>query len=239
MSDKHQKVVSAELAIDAYLVSLLEHVPEYVEAPLQEEQDFESEPPAPVQTPPSTAVIETDPPAIQAEERVVAPEAQTEQAQAEAPLNPLSVMPAWAQQEFQILSFRVEDMVLAVPLTSLLRTIKYDRKDTLVPGQPDWFIGLLDEHDSRIGVLDTGHLIFGKTRERQRDRAEHPFAQILITEDARWGLACDEVMDIKKIKPEQIRWRTLRDKRPWLVGTVIDELIAVIDINELIPCSKK
>ncbi len=236
-SKKTQKqVVQQDVALDAYLESLLEQIPDEIPSPPQ---------PQPVVKKTVTKTVPTQQPSLKkSAEKItsVVPEKDAKPAvdkkEKDSLVRPLSVMPEWTQQEFQALTFRVEDMILAVPLTALLRTINFDRKVTSVPRQPSWFIGLLDEHDSRIGVLDAGQLIFGKTRGRQRDQEEQPFSQILITEDGRWGLACDEVMEIQKLDPQQVRWRTLRETRPWLVGTVIDELTAVIDVRSLIPCEK-
>ncbi len=150
-------------------------------------------------------------------------------------VNPLSVMPYWTQHEFQALFFKVDKLIMAAPLIELLRAIKIETTPTKIPEQPSWFLGLLDEKDHRIGVLDTGQLIFGKTIGQQRDLEKQPFKSILITLDGKWGLACDEILSIGKLKPDKVRWRTLRRKRPWLIGTVIEELTAVIDVNQLVP----
>ena len=147
-------------------------------------------------------------------------------------------MPDWAKDEFQALFFKVDKLILATPLTELLRTIKIDKAPTKIPGQPSWFMGLLDTNEQRIGVLDTGQLIYGKSRGQQRDLGKKPFQRILITHDGRWWLACDEIISIGKIKPDKVRWRTLRKKKPWLIGTVIDELTAIIDVNHLVPHRK-
>ena len=90
-----------------------------------------------------------------------------------------------------------------------------------------------------IGVLDTGQLIFGKNRGSQRDLEARPFKSILITRDKRWRLACDEILSIGRLKPEKVRWRTCRQKRPWLIGTVIEELTAIIDLQALVPHRKR
>ncbi len=158
--------------------------------------------------------------------------------QLEQKIHPLSVMPEWSQQEFQALFFVVGKMTLAVPLTELLRTIEFNRKVSKIPEQPSWFLGLMDELDSRVGVLDTGQLLFGKTHALERDLRENPYQSILITADGRWGLACDGVLSIGKLSGANVRWRTWRKKRPWLIGTVIDELIAVIDVQTLVPHRK-
>ena len=71
-----------------------------------------------------------------------------------------------------------------------------------------------------------------------RNLDERPFSRILITQDKKWGLACDEILSIGKIKPDRVRWRTVRLKKPWLIGTVIEELTAIVDVKQLAPHRK-
>lgn len=224
-----QQIVHQALALDVYLRTLLEEVPEADEAttPVEVKPVVITEPkPEPISR------IETPIAIVQRQEALVQPENPVK-------LQALSVMPEWSQHEFQALFFRVGHLILATPLTELSRTIKLERKPGQIPGQPSWFMGLLDDQDSRIGLLDTGQLIFGKSRGGQRDQEENPFKRILITQDKRWGLACDEILSIGRLKPEKVRWRTVRQKRPWLIGTVIDELTAIIDVTQLVPRRKK
>lgn len=165
------------------------------------------------------------------ERKVAAPAPETQK------IRPLSVMPDWSRNEFQALFFRVDHLILATPLTELSRTLMFTRKPTKLPNQPTWFLGLLPDQGKNVGILDTGQLIFGRLRG-QRDLVMRPFPCLLITGDGNWGLACDEILSVGKLSPEKVRWRTLRQKRPWLIGTVTEELTAVIDIGELVPRRK-
>jgi len=225
-SDKFgQQVVDQDIAIDTYLSTLLEEIPSDAELDQKEEVKVALKavkPVAPKVQPVQKKVVQ-----------VVTKEEETEKI-----LTPLSVMPDWAQNEFQALYFKVDKLILATPLTELLRTMKIEKSPTQIPGQPSWFMGLLDTHDQRIGVLDTGQLILGKSRGQQRDLEKQPFQSILITHDGKWGLACDEILSIGRVEPDKVRWRTLRNKKPWLVGTVIEELTAIIDVNHLVPHRK-
>ena len=224
------QVVQQDLALDLYLSRLLEDMPvveelytavvPVVEAKVEIIPESEQQEDA--------QLIEVDPVLQPVPVEQVAP---AEQA--------LALMPEWAQNEFQALFFRVDNMILATPLVELLRTIKFDREATKIPRQPSWFIGLLEEQDKKVGVLDTGQLIFGKTLGSQRNLEERPFSRLLITRDGNWGLACDEVLSIGRLEPEKVRWRTHREKRPWLIGTVIEELTAIVDVNQLVPQRKK
>ena len=220
-----QQVVQQDIALDSYLSTLLDEIPTDKELD-QQEKKVEIKVAEPVQQV-KPQIIESTELQVNTQEQVL-----TKQAQ------PLAVMPDWAKSEFQALFFKIDKLILATPLTDLLRTIKVEKEPTKIPGQPTWFMGLLDNHEQRIGVLDTGQLIFGKTIGQKRNLDSQPFQHILLSQDGKWGLACDELLSIGKLKPDTVRWRTLRKKKPWLIGTVIDELTAVIDINQLVPHRK-
>ena len=155
------------------------------------------------------------------------------------PFSPLTVMPEWTQNEFQALFFKLDHLVLATPLTELSRTIKFNADITRIPEQPHWFMGLIEEQGDKISVLNTRQLVFGKTCVENRESPENQFNSVLITQDGSWGLVCDEILSISKLQPENVRWRTRRYKRPWLIGTVIDELTAIVDLNQLVPHRKQ
>jgi purine-binding chemotaxis protein CheW len=225
-----QQVVHQEMALDSYLSTLLDEIPTIEELDQAEEIKLKTV---------EKTVKQVKSPAIKPKPiKKIAVQTIKKEEKTEQVIKPLSVMPSWTQNEFQALFFRVDKMILATPLTELLRTIKIEKAPTTIPGQPSWFMGLLDTHEQRIGVLDTGQLIFGKSIGLQIDREKQPFQSILITGDGKWGLACDEVLSIGTLEPEKVRWRTLRDKKTWLVGTVIDELTAIIDVNHLVPHRK-
>ena len=222
-----QQVVQQQLALDVYLSKLLDEVPEAIEDESNRLKPIEKW----VDKSAQSEVIN----------KILHQSVQNQPNDAETPViaHPLSVMPDWAQHEFQALFFKVEHLILATPLTELSRTIKIERKPGKIVGQPSWFLGLLDDQDARIGVLDTGQLIFGKIRGSQRDLENNPFKRVLITQDKRWGLACDEILSIGKLKPDKVRWRTSRQKKPWLIGTVIEELTVIIDLQELVPYRRR
>lgn len=213
-----QQLVDEEIALDTYLSKLLDDIPTDFLLN-QEERNKQRDIKKPIEkiNPLSIPVVEKQPEKI---------------------IYPLAIMPEWAQHEFQALFFRVDQLILATPLVELLKTIKIDKEPTKISGQPSWFMGLLDVKELRIGILDMGQLVFGKTKGQQRNLKTKPFERILITLDGKWGLACDEVLSIGKLEPQNVRWRSTRKKRPWLIGTVIDELTAVIDVKQLVPHRK-
>lgn len=227
------KIVNQDIALDSYLSTLLDEIPSNITANNLGIKHV----PAEVDIAENHTVTKT----TSKLKNAVKDKAVDHQLAIKEPslvkVNFLSVMPEWSRHEFTALFFKIDKLILAVPLIDLLRTIKTGTAPTKIPGQPSWFIGLLDTHDHRVGVLDTAQLIFGKTKKEQADKNK-TFKSILITHDGKWGLVCDEVLSIGKLEPEKVRWRTKRQKRPWLIGTVIEELTAIIDINQIVPHRK-
>jgi purine-binding chemotaxis protein CheW len=228
---KTKQDFQSELGLDLYLNNLLAEIPEAIETEI----------PVDVVVSSVVEVLSTElaiiPSSVKIKETAVS-KAATQVSTAVKSAKPLSIMPDWSQKEFQALFFKVDKQVLAVPLTELSRTLNFNREPTKIPHQPGWFIGLLEDHGKRIGILDTGQLIFGKIIGSRRNLTEQPFTSILISGDGKWGFACDEILTISKIFPDKVRWRTLRKDRPWLIGTVIENLTAVIDPALMLPGKK-
>ncbi|MDC9728197.1 MAG: chemotaxis protein CheW [Methyloprofundus sp.] len=222
MSEKeliNKPFLEPEKALDSYLSTLLTNISLETLVEINTEAQEER------LTLPS--VEQTDAP-IALEEKEVPP-------REVAVTSPLAVMPKYAQEEFSALFFKVGHLILAVPLIDLGRTVKFDTKLTKIPQQPIWFMGLKLDQDKKIGVLNMAYLIHGRSKAEQRSYVEQPFKNIILTEDTNWGLACDEILSIKKITPNQVRWRTDRQRRAWLVGTIVEELVVLVDINALVP----
>ncbi len=211
-----------EKALDAYLSTLLTNISIETLAKIntKEQEVLVKE-----------SSINVDAPTEQVEAKEILP-AETEESLA---LSSLAIMPRYAKEEFSALFFKVGHLILAVPLIDLGRTVRFDSKLTSIPQQPIWFMGLKLDQNKKIGVLNMAYLIHGRSKAEKRSYAEQPFKNIILTEDTNWGFACDEILSIKKITPNQVRWRTDRKKRAWLVGTIIEELVVLVDINELVP----
>ncbi len=228
-SEIEQQIIHQELALDSYLKTLLDEMP-------AEDSDAITQSAPEINEPvPKTSVKSK---VKEKSEFIVKTPALVELQLIPKPTMPLAVMPPWAQYEFQALFFKIGQLILATPLVELSRAVKFDKTITKIPGQPSWFIGLLEDQERKIGILDSGQLILGKGYANKRDLIEQPFKSMLITQDGNWGLACDELLSIGKVRPEQVRWRTNRKQRPWLIGTVIEELTAVIDVKQLTPRRK-
>lgn len=137
--------------------------------------------------------------------------------------------PAWAQSRFECLIFTVNGLKLAVPLVTLGSIHQIDRKFNALPGQFDWFIGILQTPKSgNIKVLDTGLCVMP---ERYDPASRDTLAYVITIHGYTWGLACHKVERSITLEPEQVKWRTQRGKRPWLAGTVLEHMCSLVDTD--------
>ena len=139
--------------------------------------------------------------------------------------------PAWARPFFQALTIHVGALRLAVPLVKLHRVVPWDDPEAVQPavGQPEWMHGLLDHRGRYISVVDTAELVLPPERRPEPEERRH--GKIIIVGDGTWGLACRDVGDVLKLRPEQVQWRGSASRRRWLAGTVREHLCALVDTD--------
>lgn len=266
---KTNTVVEQDLALKVYIDSLLfedllpdtevaqEQLvapvskPVVAEAPLQAPVETQAlvEPVVEVQAEPSLATevaAEIAPP--QAEVAVVeAPVAQTVEvpqtvAHKEVPAEPVSPVPEWAAGEFENLVFQVAGFLkLGVPLAKLNGIVNWTDDITHVPGHADWFIGLVSSRGRQVKVIDLARFVIPKNHKARASLKERPkFKHIVLVGDGEWGLACDDVSDVLKTTADKVKWRESRaDSRPWLAGTVIEEMFALLDVDSFVSALKE
>lgn len=142
-----------------------------------------------------------------------------------------SIVPAWANEPFQILLFEVAGLKLAVPLIELSGVIEWNNSVTEMPGHADFYMGILQHLGYKIAVIDTARMVLPVNKmaslvgDNPRERVKH----IVMIDDYRWGLACDKIGEVITLKPEEVRWRTSKTTRSWLAGTVIEHMCALLN----------
>jgi len=170
------------------------------------------------------------------EERPVVTEAPPVSTSAVVPAEPVpqpqpSARPAWGEEAFQALLFKVAGLTLAVPLAELSGVQELEFADlTSMPGHISWYLGLIDYRGHSVPVIDTAALVLPQERRaRLTTPAQARVRHVVFIDDGRWGLACDDVDEVLRLTPDQVRWRTERTRRRWLAGTVIEHMCALID----------
>ncbi|HCN44706.1 MAG TPA: chemotaxis protein CheW, partial [Pseudomonas sp.] len=139
--------------------------------------------------------------------------------------------PDWAAEPFECLLFDVAGLTLAVPLVCL-GSIYALAGQELTPlfGQPEWFLGILPSQAGNLKVLDTARWVMP---ERYRDDFREGLQYVISVQGYEWGLAVHQVSRSLRLDPSEIKWRSQRGQRPWLAGTVIEHMCALLDVAEL------
>ena len=139
--------------------------------------------------------------------------------------------PAWAAEPFECLLFDVAGLTLAVPLVCLGSIYSLaGRELTPLFGQPDWFLGILPSQSGKLNVLDTARWVMP---ERYRDDFREGLQYVISVQGHEWGLAVHQVSRSLRLHPNEIKWRSQRGQRPWLAGTVIEHMCALLDVEQL------
>ena len=156
--------------------------------------------------------------------------AMVEEPVAELVTEPDFIVPEWAQSEFQCLLFKVSGLTLAVPLIKLNGVIPWPQKITETPNQTDWFLGLVPNQDINVKVIDTALLVVPENRRGNIiETPSERFSHIILVDDGRWGLACDSIGDVVWLNQDKVKWRKNKVQRPWLEGTALDYLCALLN----------
>ncbi|MDR2317815.1 MULTISPECIES: CheW domain-containing protein [unclassified Pseudomonas] len=149
------------------------------------------------------------------------------------PVPPASVdgRPVWAAEPFECLLFDVAGLTLAVPLVCLGSIYNLAGQElTPLFGQPDWFLGILTCQAGNLKVLDTARWVMP---DRYRDDFRQGLNYVISVQGYEWGLAVHQVSRSLRLDPSEIKWRSQRGQRPWLAGTVIEHMCALLDVAAL------
>ncbi|MDQ0741527.1 CheW domain-containing protein [Pseudomonas sp. W4I3] len=139
--------------------------------------------------------------------------------------------PSWAAEPFECLLFDVAGLTLAVPLVCLGSIYSLEGQElTPLFGQPEWFLGILPSQAGNLKVLDTARWVMP---DRYRDDFRQGLQYVISVQGYEWGLAVHQVSRSLRLDPNEIKWRSQRGQRPWLAGTVIEHMCALLDVAEL------
>ncbi|MCR4510423.1 chemotaxis protein CheW [Pseudomonas sp. 32.2.56] len=139
--------------------------------------------------------------------------------------------PEWAEGPFECLLFDVAGLTLAVPLVCLGSIYPLQGQElTPLFGQPDWFLGILPCQAGNLKVLDTARWVMP---DRYRDDFREGLQYVISVQGYEWGLAVHQVSRSIRLDPNEVKWRSQRTQRPWLAGTVIEHMCALLDIASL------
>ncbi|MFG0583227.1 CheW domain-containing protein [Pseudomonas sp. zjy_9] len=221
--DEFEAAVLEEQVRDARLlepVSVIAVAEAPAPAPVQAAVLVEA-PPVELRVPVPAPVIEEAPPALDLD--------------LEAAAQPVGLLadgrPAWAEEPFECLLFDVAGLTLAVPLICLGSIYPLEGQElTPLFGQPDWFLGILPSQAGNLKVLDTARWVMP---DRYREDFREGLQYVISVQGYEWGLAVHQVSRSIRLDPSEVKWRSQRTQRPWLAGTVIEHMCALLDVAAL------
>ncbi|QQD22003.1 chemotaxis protein CheW [Oceanospirillaceae bacterium ASx5O] len=162
------------------------------------------------------ATIVTEPPAVAV--------AETETA---ALLSTKEALDWRSSQGIECLIFKVAGLKLAIPLPLLGGVYPVTDKVTPLFGQAAWSLGVWQGDDVKLTIIDSAVLIMPERGVQLRETGYQFFIQL---DRSPWALACQEICDTVTLGYDSVKWRGESSKRPWLAGTVIDEMCALLDV---------
>lgn len=139
--------------------------------------------------------------------------------------------PDWADDTFASLLFEVAGNDLAAPLHELGGICPLTDNLKFLAGQADWFLGLLNWNGRQLRVVDTAKLLMS---ESLIDGSfDEDYQSVIILGNSNWALAVNRADQSIRLDPEKVKWREHRGSRPWLAGTLQEQLSSLIDVSAL------
>jgi purine-binding chemotaxis protein CheW len=229
--EKLTKLASPASALASYLDELLHTA---TDKALREATSVEAPvPEVTVQPTVQTAVITTKPKTVEkpspAPVSVIPPSPVPQHPAIEQAALP-STRPEWSEAPFECLIFTVAGLQLAVPLIHLGAIHRIEEDIRPIPGSPRWYMGIRAGQQKNLRIVDTAEWIMAG---RVPDNARDNYRLVIRLDSSDWGLACDDVAQSFTLDPDEVRWRTERSKRPWLAGTVISHMCALLDVRTM------
>jgi len=214
------QLTEPDQVVSQYLQALLSDVDEYQE-PVETASVLQVQQEVKVETQAAEDISVPDATAVELSEK----EEQQEEVQ--------PVIPEWAEGRFQCLFFEIHGLQLGVPLCALSGIATGDAEITHLMGQPDWHKGLMEYRGNKVGVVDISGLVMPE-RGDDKPQGDNKPSHILIVGDGKWGLMCDKLLSPTNLEPSEVHWSCRHKNRPWMAGTLPDQLCILLDIDVLL-----
>lgn len=146
---------------------------------------------------------------------------------------PTPFRPDWAQNRFQCLSFQVAGVTLAAPLEMLDGIVELTESITELPGYAPWVMGLLPNRGKNVQVVDVAKIIMPVDRLATIVSAKERTKYLVLIDGGKFGLAADSISEVLNLDPSDVRWGLKNSRRPWLAGTVVDKMCALLEMEQL------
>ncbi|WP_284723098.1 chemotaxis protein CheW [Methylophaga thalassica] len=130
----------------------------------------------------------------------------------------------------KILLCDIGGMKVAIKVDSLDKIIRWPTQGlSQIPGRKSWEVGLFSDNGQNTNVIDIRTLLHTPNKETAL-QANY----ILLVNDRRTGIACDNIEQIINKNSGDINWRHDTSQRPWFTGVLSETMHSILDISAII-----
>ena len=138
----------------------------------------------------------------------------------------------YRQGKFQALFFDIAGLKVAVPLKELGGIHQLGKVSSLI-GKPEWFKGVMLYREQKINTVDTARWVMPeKYDEALQETLNYQYVIMLGNSD--WGLCCETLVNTYVLEQDDVKWREVGGKRPWMAGLIKKHMCVLIDVDAMI-----
>ena len=147
-----------------------------------------------------------------------------------------SPIPAWGQVPFECLLVKAAGMNFMLPAMSVAYIERVNKKIIRLPLDVDAFLGVITLREKSIAVIDLLGLISENTNNSNVESMQvdsNHIEYIIVMDNGCFALACDDVGQIVKLSPDDVRWNRASFNNPMYTGIVMEHLCPILNIDNL------
>jgi purine-binding chemotaxis protein CheW len=138
----------------------------------------------------------------------------------------------YRQGPFQALFFSVAGLTLALPLKELGGIHQLTEINSLF-GKPAWFKGIMLYRQQKISVVDSARWVMPEKYEQNLLESIN-YQYVIMLGTSNWGLACETLINTVTLQQEDVKWREIDGKRPWMAGLIKKHMCVLVDVDAMI-----
>ena len=147
-----------------------------------------------------------------------------------------SLIPLWGQKQFECLLVKSAGMKIIIPAMSVAYIENVNKKIPRLSLDTEAFHGVITLREQSVAVIDLFSLIAGNTSfgdEGSMQHNTHYIDHVIVMENGKYALACDDVSQMMRLNPEDVRWNRASFNNPMFIGVVTEHLCPIINIDNL------
>ncbi|CAM3890329.1 chemotaxis protein CheW [Rheinheimera salexigens] len=133
---------------------------------------------------------------------------------------------------FQALFFQLAGLKIAVPLKELGGIHKLGHVNSLI-GKPEWFKGVMLYREQKINIVDTARWVMPEKYDQQMQQ-QLDYQYVIMLANSNWGICCESLVNTFMLEQEDVQWRQVEGKRPWMAGVIKEHMCVLVDVDAMI-----